>query len=75
MMEVRMMTPDEEAVMNMELFKTEELFLKRVKAAVLTLLKEDGEVQVCMDTLMHRRINSTKESMAGNIASAIRNSY
>lgn len=74
-MDVRQATPEEEAVMNMELFKTEEVFTERMKVVLLRLLREDADVQNAVDILMHRRLQTHKESLAGNISSAIRNSY
>lgn len=74
-MDERMMTPEEEAVMNMELFKTEELFLKRVKAAVVEMLAHDTQIQQQIETIAQRRVASFRDTLSNNIANAVRNSY
>lgn len=74
-MNERMMTDEEEAVMNMELFRTEEMFLKRVKAAVLTLIKEDYEVMQALRVIDDIRVTSFRDNLANSIANAIRNTY
>lgn len=69
-MDERMMTPEEEAVMNIELFKTEELFRDRVRAVMLELLRDDSEINNTIENVANRRISTFKESLLRNIQNA-----
>lgn len=62
---------DAEAVMAIELFKTEELFRKRLKMTLLDLLSKDADIRYMLRAIAEERLISFKESMATNI----RNSY
>jgi hypothetical protein len=71
MMEERMMTNEEEAVMNMELFKTEELFRSRLKMTLLDLLSKDADIRYMMRAIAEERLMSFRDSLAN----AVRNTY
>lgn len=70
-MNERMMTPEEEAVMNMELFKTEEMFRRRLKMALLDLISKDADIRYMMRAIAEERLMSFKD----NLSTAVRNSY
>lgn len=70
-MDERMMTPEEEAVMNMELFKTEEMFRRRLKMTLLDLLSKDADIRYMMRAIAEERLMSFKDSLS----TAVRNSY
>lgn len=69
------MTDEEEAVMNMELFKTEELFNARVKEALVKMFAYDTQIQQQVETIAQRRISAFRDNMAQNIANAVRSTY
>ena len=64
---------DEEAVLNMELFKTQEIFRERVRAEFLHLMSTDSlfksEIQRCIQQQMFRY----KQSMAQEVSRAFDN--
>ena len=70
-MDERMMTPEEEAVMNMELFKTEEMFRRRLKMTLLDLLSKDADIRYMMRAITEERLMSFRESLS----TALRTSY
>lgn len=74
-MDVRQATPEEEAVMNMELFKTEELFNARVKEALVKMLAHDTQIQQQVETIAHRRVSSFRDNLANALQNAVRASY
>jgi hypothetical protein len=74
-MDVRQATPEEEAVMNMELFKTEEVFNARVKEALVKMLAGDYQIQQQVETIAQRRVASFRDALSGNVANAIRSTY
>jgi hypothetical protein len=70
------MEPNEDAVMNMALFQTEEMFKERVRAVLIDLLHiNDGQINVALHNHINSRLMSFRESLANNIASAIRQTY
>lgn len=70
-MNERMMTPEEEAVMNMELFKTEEMFRRRLKMTLLDLISTDADIRYMMRAIAEERLMSFKN----NLLTAVRNTY
>lgn len=74
-MDVRQATPEEEAVMNMELFKTEELFNARVKEALVKMLAHDTQIQQQVETIAQRRVSSFRDNLANTLQNAVRASY
>ena len=70
-MDERMMTPEEEAVMDMELFKTEEMFRRRLKMTLLDLLSKDADIRYMMRAITEERLMSFRESLS----TALRTSY
>lgn len=74
-MNERAMTPEEEAVLNMELFKTDELFRARVVSVISELLTHDPNIQMLIESLVNRRVYAFRESLAGNLSAGVRNSF
>jgi hypothetical protein len=75
MNEVRQATPEEEAVMNMALFQTEEMFNERVKAALVKMLAYDTQIHQQVEAIAQRRLMAFKENLARSMAGAVRTSY
>lgn len=70
-----MLTNEEEAVMNMELFKTDELFKQRVELAVLDMTYNNAEFKRNVERIMEVRLMNFRESLAQHISNAVRNTY
>lgn len=69
------MEPNEDAVMNMALFQTEEMFNERVRVAMVKALNTDPTIILTLDSVVNRHVVRFKENLATNIANAIRSAY
>jgi hypothetical protein len=70
-MNERMMTDEEEAVLNLELFKTEEMFRRRLKMTLLDLLSKDADIRYMMRAIAEERLMSFRDSLSN----AVRSTY
>ena len=70
-----MMTPEEQAVMDMSLFQTDKIFRDRVKDVLVELLRDDGNIKSMVEYVANHRLQSFKQNLADSLSNAVRNTY